>query len=149
MKIQKYNPAESLRPFVNCILIAESDSEVTNRLLPGTAPVMAFRFKGTVYLNNTTLPRFGITGMTRVARFVRYTSGSGVLLVLFNEGGAAAFVDAPLHEFSGLTINLDNLFPANTLHKLEEGLGMLNTNTDRVMAVEKFLLSHLKRNEKD
>jgi len=149
MEIHKYNPTEALRPFVNCILIVESDREVTNRLLPGTAPVMAFRFKGVVYINNNTVPGFGITGMVRVARSARYTSGAGVLLVLFKEGGAAAFVDVPLHEFSGLTINLDNLFPANELQKLEEILGMLGANTDRVTAVERFLLSHLKRNEKD
>lgn len=149
MKIKKYDPAAALRPFVNCILIVESDSEVTNRLLPGTAPVMAFRFKGVVYINDNTIPGFGITGMTRVARSARYTSGSGVLLVLFNEGGATAFIDEPLHEFSGLTINLDNLFPADELQKLEERLGMPGTNTSKVMAVERFLLSHLKRNEKD
>ncbi|HEX9511192.1 MAG TPA: helix-turn-helix domain-containing protein [Puia sp.] len=149
MKIQKYNPAEALRPFVNCILIAESDNEVANTLLPGTAPVMAFRFKGVIYINNNTIPGFGITGMTRVARSVHYTSGSGVLLVLFNEGGATAFVDAPLHEFSGLTINLDNLFPANELQKLEEDLGTPGSNSHRVTAVERFLLSRLKRNEKD
>jgi AraC-like DNA-binding protein len=100
-------------------------------------------------MNNNTIPGFGISGMSRVARSVRYTSGSGVLLVLFNEGGATAFVDVPLHEFSGLTINLDDIFPANELRMLEEGLGLLDTDTDRVTAVERFLLSHLKRNEKD
>src|SRR5258706_16213561 len=103
MKIVKYNPSEALRPYVNAILVDESDMDVTNNLLPGTAPVMAFRFKGKVKMNDAIIPSFVITGISKVVRSVQYASGSGVLLVLFNEGAATALTDVPLHEFSGFT----------------------------------------------
>lgn len=149
MKIAKYNPSEALKAYVNSILIVESDTDVTNNLLPGIAPVMAFRFKGTVHINDAIIPGLVITGMTKVARSARYTPGSGVLLVLFSEGGAAAFTDVPLHEFSGFSTDLNNIFPADQLRSLEDHLGAAGTNAEKVSVVERFLLAHLKYDEND
>jgi len=150
MKVHQFVPSDMLKPFVNRILITETESDLNRLLLPGTAPVMALRFRGAIYLNNhATSLGFGFTGMSKTARPVHYTSGSAVLLVLFNEGGAAAFINTPLHEFSGLTTDLSNVFLSKELHRLEENLAMAETHTARVATAEAFLLAQLKRNAKD
>lgn len=148
MKVHQFLPSDVLKPFINRFLVTESEGDLTRQLLPGTAPVMALRFKGAIYLNNTNLD-FGLTGIYRVARPVHYTSGSAVLLVLFNEGGAAAFINTPLNEFSGLTANLDNVFPAEQVQQLEESLDRVQTHAQRVSTVESFLLAQLKIKDKD
>jgi len=150
LKVHQFVPSDLLKPFVSRILVTESEGDLTRQLLPGTAPVMALRVKGAIYLNNNDSSLgFGITGMSKVARPVHYTSGSAVLLVLFNEGGATAFINTPLNEFSGLTADLDNVFPPEQVQWLEESLAMVQTHTARVAAVEAFLWSQLKRNAKD
>jgi len=149
MKISKIQPTEPLKPYVNAILIIESETEVINRLLPGTAPVMAFQFKGKVYINDSTIPRFGLTGISRMARSAHYTPGSGVLLVLFKEGMAPAFLDTPLSEFAGFTTGLEHIFPADDLHLLEDQLYLEKPLSGKVSVIERFLLSHLKRDIKD
>lgn len=148
MKVHQFLPSDLLKPFVSRFLVTESEGDLTRQLLPGTAPVMALRFKGAIYLNDTDLG-FGITGISRVARPVHYTSGSAVLLVLFREGGAAAFINMPLNELSGLTANLDNVFPAEQVRRLEESLDMVQTHAQRVVMVENFLVAQLKTNDKD
>ncbi|MNV43611.1 DNA-binding transcriptional regulator AraC [compost metagenome] len=150
MKVHQFLPSNILKPFINRFLVTESEGDLTKQLLPGTAPVMALRFKGAIYLNNSeTNLGFGITGMSNVARPVHYTSGSAILLVLFNEGGATAFINTPLNEFAGLTVNLDNVFPIDQVQRLEENLGIVQTHADRIMLVETFLLAQFKRNDKD
>jgi AraC-like DNA-binding protein len=148
MKVHQFLPSDVLKPFVNRFLVTESEEDLTRQLLPGTAPVMALRFKGAIHLNDTNLG-FGITGISRVARPVHYTAGSAVLLVLFKEGGAAAFINMPLNEFSGLTANLDNVFPPEQVQRLEENLDRAQTNDQRIVMVENFLITQLKTNDKD
>jgi len=150
MKVHQFLPSDVLKPFVNRFLVTESEGDLTRQLLPGTAPVMALRFKGAIYLNNShNNLGFGITGMSKVARPVYYTSGSAVLLVLFNEGGATAFINTPLNEFLGLTTNLDTVFPIGQVQRLEENLETIQTHAERIAAVETFLITQLKRNGKD
>lgn len=148
MKVHQFLPSDVLKPFVNRFLVTESEEDLTRQLLPGTAPVMALRFKGAIHLNDTNLG-FGITGISRVARPVHYTAGSAVLLVLFKEGGAAAFINMPLNEFSGLTANLDNVFPPEQVQRLEENLDRAQTHAQRIVMVENFLITQLKTNDKD
>lgn len=149
MKIQEIQPRGLLQPYVHKILVVESDTGMTNTLLPGTAPVMTFRFKGKVDMNGSAIPGFGLSGISRKARFVYYTPGSGVVLALFREGKAAAFLDTPLSEFAGFTAGLEQIFPAGDVHRLEDQVHTASLLPGKVAAIERFLLSHLKRDEKD
>lgn len=46
MKIEKFSPADILKPFVKTFLINESENAMENRILPDISIVMAFRFRG-------------------------------------------------------------------------------------------------------
>lgn len=69
MMVHQFLPSDILKPFVNRFLVTESECDLTRQLLPDTAPVMALRFKGAIYLNNNdTNLGFGLTGMYKVER---------------------------------------------------------------------------------
>jgi hypothetical protein len=65
MKIEKYLPGETLRPFIKSFTIIESKEGMVNRILPDTSIVMALRIKGKVSIENhisLPLPQFALTG---------------------------------------------------------------------------------------
>ncbi|RFM26178.1 helix-turn-helix domain-containing protein [Deminuibacter soli] len=147
MKIQKFEPSQLLKPFVNSFMIVESDTETVNRILPGTSLVMAFRFRGTTFSDNSPhapLPAFCLTGISTSSRLIRYTCNTGVLLVHFREGAAAAFFNAPLHETAGYSTPLDQLLPAWQIQKIEEQLSEAPTHDQRIRLVEELLNTNLK-----
>jgi AraC-like DNA-binding protein len=147
MKMEKFEPSEILKPFVDDFMVIESHHEMTNRILPGTSLVMAFRFKGITFSDgksNSSIPAFSITGITKTYRIIQYSNDTGVLLVRFKEGGAAAFLSHPLHEMAGHSTPLDQLFANWKIRRMEEELSNAITNKERIAVVENFLLSNIK-----
>ena len=153
MNVETYLPADILKPFIKYFLIIESENGMENRILPATSIVMAFRCKGKVMLEDggihSSLPVSGITGLQKAPRFVSYSKKAATLLVLFEEGGAAAFFKEPLHEIFGINVPLDNLIHRPKLIEMEERLAGAENNAQRVFLVEKFLLSELKEAQSD
>lgn len=147
MNIQSFIPSVVLRPYIKTFLIIECEEELVNRVLPGTAPVIAFRFKGTVnYITENTveaLPASMISGLRKSVRLINYTKDSGNLLVQFREGGIAAFSKQPVHELFEESIALANLFPATAIANLEEQLALADTHVQRIHSVEAFLQARL------
>jgi AraC-like DNA-binding protein len=143
MKIEKFFPSVALMPFVKEFLIIESDLETGSNLLPDTSIVMAFRFMGNVQdeegEKKEAIPASAITGLRRSARRLFYSKATANLLVVFNEGGTAAFSRIPAHELFGLTISSENLFLSAELSEILERLAEAKTNRDRVDVVEAFL----------
>ena len=147
MKIEKFFPSPALMPFVKEFLIIESDLETGNNLLPDTSIVMAFRYMGNVQNEEgekkEAIPASAITGLRRSARRLCYSKATANLLVVFNEGGTAAFSRIPAHELFGLTISSENLFLSAELNEILERLAEAQTNRDRIDIVEAFLLRKL------
>ncbi len=147
MKIEKFFPSPALMPFVKEFLIIESDLETGNNLLPDTSIVMAFRYRGSVQNvegeTREAIPASAITGLRRSARRLHYSKATANLLVVFNEGGTAAFSRIPAHELFGLTVSSENLFRSAELNEILERLAEAKTNSDRVDIVETFLLRKL------
>jgi AraC-like DNA-binding protein len=143
MKIEKFFPSVALMPFVKEFLIIESDLETGSNLLPDTSIVMAFRFMGNVQNEEgekkEAIPANAITGLRRSARRLFYSRATANLLVVFNEGGTAAFSRIPAHELFGLTISSENLFRSAELNEILERLAEARSNRDRVDVVEAFL----------
>jgi len=143
MKFEKFFPSTALMPFVREFLIIESDLETGNNLLPDTSIVMAFRYRGNVQNEEgekkEAIPASAITGLRRSARRLHYSKATANLLVVFNEGGTAAFSRIPAHELFGLTISSENLFLSAELSEILERLAEAKTNRDRVDIVEAFL----------
>lgn len=148
MNIERHLPSDRLRPFVKNFTIIESECGMENRLLADTSIVIAFRFRGMVAATangaQSNLPTAVISGLQKTPFFVRYSKHTTMLLVIFEEGGAAAFFKEPVHELFGMRLSLDNLVRRDKVSEVEERLAEATNNAARISIVEQFLLSQLK-----
>src|SRR5262245_55255971 len=105
-------PTAALRPFIKRFVIVEFPFERKLTLLPTSSFLAEFRFKGENTLDDgNELPRAMISGLWDIPRTRIYMGGSTILLAMFTEIGAMAF----------LRNSLDTLF--NTTIAIEEVLG--------------------------
>jgi AraC-like DNA-binding protein len=146
MNRQRYAPADVLKPFIKAFLIIESEEAVESYTLPDTSIVVAFRYKGKAVhtQEGIVLPASGITGVRKSFRVLDYAKHTANLLVVFNEGGAAAFFKEPLHELFDTNLSLHHLLHLSTLNIIEEQLCEAKDNGERIAVMERFLLSELK-----
>ena len=152
MKFERHSPVDILKPFIRAFMIIESGGGAINRLLPDTSIIMAFRFKGTTYAGGgarTRLPACAVSGLTKSARLVEYSKETATLLVIFNEGGAPAFSDVPLHQLFGIHVSLDNLLHRQKLDAVAGQLSAATHHSKRISIVEQFLLSELHESRSD
>lgn len=152
MRVERHIPTDILKPFIKTFMIIESEDGMVNRILPDTSIVMGFRYKGITFAGadgKTRLPASAVSGLTKSARLLSYSKETTTLLVRFNEGGATAFSDGPLHELSGLHVSLDNLIHRRKLAEIEEQLAKAKSNSQRFSIVERFMLSELKEPRSD
>src|SRR5258708_9530204 len=105
---------------------------------------MSLRYEGAVMKKVTeekeTLPEIVISGLRRSVRHFVYMTGTANFLILFKEGGIAAFTRMPANELFDQTVSADNLFLASELDLLLERLAEAATDGERVREVEAFLL---------
>jgi AraC-like DNA-binding protein len=153
MQSERYTPAEILKPFIKTFMIIESENGMENRILPDTSIVMAFRCKGSVTYSveeiQNRLPVSVITGLRKSTRLINYSTNTTMLLVIFKEGGAAAFFNESLHELFGISLSLDNLIPYRKLAEIEEQLAEAKNNRLRIYIIERFLIAKLKTSRPD
>jgi AraC-like DNA-binding protein len=147
MNIEAHTPTELLRPFIKTYIIIESQSELTNNVLPDTSPVLAFRYKGRRHYMaddiKIDLPASSISGLRKTLRSFNYSKDTGNILVIFKETGASAFFKEPLHELFGESVSLNNFIGQQKLSIMEEQLSEAANNTQRIDLIEKFLLVKL------
>ncbi len=145
--MERYIPDVSLRPFIKSYVILESGEDRINRLLPDTSLALAFRYRGLVKQVRghaaDTLPRAVISGLRTSVRLVNYMPDSGNIVVLFREGGAAAFFREPLHRLFEASIPLDAIIKPADVAMVEEQLAGVRDDRGRIVIVERFLLSNL------
>jgi AraC-like DNA-binding protein len=148
MKVQRYQPTELLQPFIKSFMIIESEEGLQNSILPDTTLTMAFKLRGsithTAYSSNT-FPSSFIAGIRKSTLAVNYARNTLNLLVIFQEGGAAAFFDMPLHEFAGMPMPLDNMVHSRMVRDVEEQLCESESNTQRLVIIENWLIKRLKQ----
>ena len=147
MHINALTPTELLRPFILTYLIIDSPEEGVNKVLPDTSLVMAFHYKGRVscLIDNTdiNLPPSSISGLRKCPRSFHYSKGTGNILVLFKEAGAAAFFKNPLHHLFNETVSLDEFISRRDLAIIEEQITEAKTDAQTIGPIQKFLLSAL------
>lgn len=147
MEASRYIPSDPLKPFVRTFLIIRSGEGMSNRLLPDTSLVAAFRLGGEVSVSEngieTALPPAVITGVRESSRVVRYSRGAAVLLAIFSETGAAAFIREPLHRIKGVSVPLGTFFPRADISEIEETLAETPNDSASIAVIERFLLSRL------
>ena len=143
MTIAAIKPGESLSPFILTYLIIDSQEGGTNNVLPDTSLVMAFHYKGKISDTGGTLPSSSVSGLRKSLRSFNYSKDTGNILVLFKEGGAAAFFKNPLHHLFNETVSIDQWISHRELAIIEEQLAGAKNNTQRINRLESFLLSSL------
>jgi len=153
MKVERFLPPVVLRPFIKDFLIIESVEGTDSKIIPDASMVMAFRYKGRVIRKEgeqkETLSASVITGLRRSARILTYEKATANLLVIFNEGGIAAFAGVPAHELFDLSIAAENIFLSAELNEIQEGLAEAASNKERVDLAASFFLQHLVNNKQD
>jgi AraC-like DNA-binding protein len=146
-------PSPVLQPYIKTFLILESEHGMVNRILPDTSIVIAFRLRGNVaYCDkgvSHTFPQSVISGIRESSRLIDYAKDSSNLLVIFKEGRAAAFFKEPLHELGSISVSLDYLVQRSKVNAIEEELAAATNNSQRILIVERFLLSELKKTAAD
>ena len=153
MNMEIHAPSASLGPYIKSYLFIESQNELLNRILPDTALVMAFRYKGQVDYQTAhdriALPSSIISGLRKSFRLVNYAPNTGNLLVIFKELGAKVFIREPLHELLDDSISLADMTGYQNLSAFEEQLAFAPTNIQRIDILEQFLLSKLTYSKPD
>lgn len=153
MKNETYIPCDALKPFIKSFVITETGDETTYKVLPDTGLVIGFQYKG--HLSKiqdkieSPLSISGVSGLTDQSRIFKNSPNIGTVLVLFKESGATPFFRQPLHELFRESISLDNFMLCSELLSLEEQLAEAKTDTQRIVAVEGFLISRMKNTEPD
>lgn len=124
-----------------------------NRILPDTSIVIAFRLRGQVTFSDNgsahTIPQSVISGIRESSKLVDYSANTANLLVIFKEGGAAAFFKEPLHELGDISVSLNYLIQQSKVCAVEEELAAASNDNQRILIVERFLLSELKQTQAD
>jgi AraC-like DNA-binding protein len=152
--MQEFLPTNNLlKPYIKTFMLIETEYGMVNNILPDTSIVMAFRFKGQVTLTGKdashNLPAAVITGIRESGCLIQYANNTSNLLVIFKEGGAAAFFKEPLHELGGINVSLDYLIQRDKVMAVEDALANATNNSQRLTIVEQFLLSELKKPQSD
>jgi AraC-like DNA-binding protein len=149
----QFLPSPVLQPYIKHFLLIETEQGMVNRILPDTSIVIAFRIKGNVSFSDNgatyKLPQTVISGIRETSRLVDYEKGAANLLVVFNEGGAAAFFKEPMHELVSISVSLDHLIHQSKVNAIEEELAAAGNNNQRILIIERFLISELKKAEPD
>lgn len=153
MKFQNFSASKFLAPYVKAFLIIESDVEEFTNTLPGTSIVMAFRYRGNVSSRDgnksETLPASAASGLRKTSRQFNYAAKSANLLVIFNEGGLAAFSKIPAHELFTISTSTDNIFPVDEVEEVLELLSQANSDKIRIKIIETFLIGKLHERKHD
>ncbi len=146
MIVKRFTPSPALAPFVRIFEIIETDEPMTRTLIPDPGILIGIRYAGSATLLGATpraswrLPNLAITGLRTTVRHMHTAANSGIIVTKFHPTGAAAFVPVPLHELFGIVEAFEPNDPQTKL-TLTTDLQTATTDTDRIAAVEQFLLS--------
>ena len=139
-------PSMRLRRFVKRFEIIETFAERVHTLLPQTSAIACFRLDGVARMHgaSSSLPAALFSGMQDRMRSMTHLPGSHVLLTVFTEAGAAAFVREPLDRLFNRTMPMDLFLRRSPLDEVREQLMEAGENAGRVDVVERFLLGRLR-----
>ena len=92
----------------------------------------------------TTVAPGVITGLRKSHRLMRYSPDTGNVLVLFKEGGLAAFSRIPANELFDITIPAENFFTKSAAQDLVDAISEAKDNPARIRRTEAFLTQQLR-----
>jgi AraC-like DNA-binding protein len=149
MRLQRFLPALALQSMIREFVLIETDETTDSTVIPDTSLVMSLRYRGQVKKAEELYPDVVISGLRRSVRHFTYAPQTANFLILFKEGGLAAFTRMPANELFDQTVDAENLFPRPDLHQLRESLAAAASDTGRIQKVEAFLLNRLVERKQD
>jgi AraC-like DNA-binding protein len=153
MKFEVHLPCDQLLPYVKHLIISENENSTAYKVLPDTALVMGFQYRGKLSYTDdgqeTALATAGITGLRDSYRVFNNTAGVGSVLVVFRENGAARFIRTPLHELFGESLSLEHFFDRAILSAIEERLALAADDRAKISLIEGFLINQLSGQQPD
>lgn len=149
----EYAPTERLRPFVRSIRVIRASATNTQAVLPEPGFVLGFRFSGPAALLETGAARplagAGLIGVRTSLRRMKTFGGSGVVVTVFRELGAAQFFDLPMHELFGAVVGLADVTARAEVAEIEERLAEAESDPRRVAIVDEYLCRRLRARSPD
>ena len=155
-------PSVALRPFVKRFEMTQSLVNRTHTLLPDTSLIASFRLGGVAQIGvvdgtdgvkvvegDSTLPVAALSGLQHRARMVTHMAGSHVLLMVFTEAGAAAFLREPLDLLFNQTMPMEFLMRSGRLNELCETLAEAGDFGRGTELLERVLLRRLRAEKHD
>lgn len=151
--MKQFEPGEILRPFIQSIMVSESELAQSYTIFPGTSLVMGFQYRGRLAFRNDKtaigLATAGVTGILNSFRIFENTANTGTVLVIFKEAAALHFFREPLHELYNESLSLEHFIRGDRLSALEEQLSAAEDDHNRVALVEQFLIAMLQPRKED
>lgn len=148
MKFEKHFPREELKDYIRYFVVSENDATSEYKVFPSPGLVIGFQYKGTLSSFHNAiehkLSSAGITGISDSYKVFRNSPFIGTILVYFTETGFTHFAAHPANELLNLSVSLENIFDKNSVKEVEEKIGTATTDKQRILIVERFLLSQLK-----
>lgn len=153
MLIKEYRPQGVLASYVNSYQVISTENQITKTVLPETSPLLALRYEGRfdyiIHNRSTQMPALALAGLRSSVKQVYMAKNTGVFLVKFKELAIASFFKEPLHCFFEKGIAVDDLSLKQNISGVEEQLYKAKDDSERILAVEKFLISLLKQQGTD
>ena len=107
-------------------------------VLPSTAVVLGFQFRGRVRAGDETLALAGVTGLQPSAKTYTYEANTGSLLVRFTPEGARC-LGVPVSELTARSVALDAILPRARVAQVHEQLAEARDAAARVAVIERLL----------
>ncbi|MDF2926575.1 MAG: transcriptional regulator, AraC family [Paenibacillaceae bacterium] len=159
MFFQRLFPPPVLSPYIESFLVQE-DFNPTNyanrnsvKVLPTSMTVIGIQYGEPMRrLENRIAYEMGVSGITGMQSTVKEyvsTGAIGTLIIQFKPGGLSQFTKYPIHEFKNANVPLELVFPARSVHEMEERLACAGAAAERVGVVQQFLVSLLRDKEEE
>jgi AraC-like DNA-binding protein len=149
----KYAPSHFLKPFIQYFAISEHDQERTYKVIPGTALVLGFQYRGGLSKleegATKILSTAGITGIQERCSIFKNSENIGTILVYFKETAASFFFRNPIHELFSESRPLDFFIRQSLLEKIQEQLSEASGDQQKIDVIESFLASQLQFSNTD
>lgn len=153
MRFEKVLPCEQLRPYIQYLVISENEGENQYKVFPTAGMVIGLQYSGKLSFvednREEALASAGITGVMDRYRVFRNSPGIGTILIYFTETGLSHFMSGPAQELFNLSVSLEDVFARENVKEVCERLCQAATDHQRIMVVERFLISQLKERQKD
>lgn len=149
MIYQKFQPCQTLEPFVECYYIWQSDDHPVTNLVVESPPngfcSIVFNSGDLYFLQNKKydrleVPRSFVAGQSIYSYKLFLDGNISIAGIVFKPAGLATIYDLPMHEYTEERIDLKNLFAASLVDNYTSALGAEKEPKQKAQLLEDFVM---------